>query len=411
MENTFRRRLLILILGLLTALSPFAIDLYLTSFPAIAKDLGATVPEVSLSLSAYFVGLSLGQLIYGPLLDRFGRKKPLYAGLVIFVLASVGCAYARSIEALLAFRALQALGGCAANVATLAIVRDLFSTRESARVLSLLVLILGVSPLLAPSLGGQLAARMGWPSVFFALAVIAVLLLLASIFLLRESHAGDTRVRLNAGAVVRGYVSVLREPQFFTYVLSGSVAFSGLFAYLAGSPILFMEIYGVSADGYGTIFALIAAGLIGASQVNVLLLRRYRNESIFRAALLCQVATGVALLAGTYFDLLGLPGTVGLFFLTLSCLGLMNPNASALALAPFSENAGSAAALLGFLQMGTGAIASMGVGLFGLARALPIVAIVSATSMVALLILLVGQRMIVREVEVPEGAAPGLGGH
>ncbi len=202
---------LILILGSMTALSPFAIDMYLPAFQAIAVDFHSTIAQISLSLSSYFVGLSGGQLFYGPLLDRFGRKRPLYAGLLIFVVSSLFCLFSQSTESLVAWRFVQAIGGCAAGVASMAMVRDLFPVKESAKIYSLLILILGVSPLLAPTIGGFLTVSFGWQSIFVVLAAMAVLLILAIKFFLKESHTPDPSVSLRVGPIGSNFLNILKK--------------------------------------------------------------------------------------------------------------------------------------------------------------------------------------------------------
>lgn len=385
---------LILTLGALTALSPFSIDMYLPAFPQIAEDLGTTTAKVSLSLSSYFIGLSLGQLVYGPLLDRFGRKPPLYVGLIIYILASLGCMSVQSNESLILLRVAQALGGCAASVATMSMIRDLFSVREGAKVFSLLILVLGVSPLLAPTVGGLVTKVYGWHSVFMILAAIGTLLLLTVKFYLPESHKADPTVSLRPGPIFKNFIEILKEPQFYTYVFTGAVAFSGLFVYLAGSPIIFMEVFQVSGQVYSWIFAGISVGFIGMSQVNVILLRKHKNSDILRRALIVQTMIGLSLAGGTYLGLYGLPIVVGHLFLFLACFGLINPNAASMALAPFAKNAGSAAALMGFLQMGVGAAASMGVGVLGIQQIWPIALILFGTTFAAFMILIFGGRHI-----------------
>jgi DHA1 family bicyclomycin/chloramphenicol resistance-like MFS transporter len=365
--------------------------MYLPALPQIAKDFGTTVAQVSLSLSSYFIGLSFGQLFYGPLLDRYGRKKPLFVGLFIYILASLGCLLSHSSDSLVAWRFVQAIGGCAAGVASMAMVRDLFTTQESGQVFSLLILVLGVSPLLAPTTGGYLATAFGWQAVFMLLALIALLLFAAIWFLLPETHEADHSVSLAVMPNLRGFAEIMKNPSFSTYVLAGAIAFSGLFVYLPGSTVIFMGNFGVSGKTFGWIFATIAAGFVGTSQVNVLLLKRFTSEQILLAAFIGQVAISAAALLGCYFDVLGLGGTVFMLFLFLSCFGLTNPNAFALALAPFSKNAGRASALMGFLQMGIGALASMTVGIFGLHETLHIIAIMAACSVGAFLILLYGR--------------------
>ena len=222
--------------------------------------------------------------------------------------------------------------------------------------------------------------------------------------ILPESHKPDESVSLKVRPIFRGFRLIFQEPQFYTYVLSGAVAFSGLFAYLAGSPVIFMKVFAVSAQTYGWMFAIIAAGLIGASQVNVLLLKRFTNEQILQTAYVSQAATGLLFLVGTFFGWYGITSTVILLFVFLSCLGFTNPNSAALALAPFAKNAGRAAALMGFLQMSIGAITSTAVGLFDVQEVLPVAMIMSATSSLALGILWFGRRRLVSSPSVTESA-------
>ncbi len=398
---------LILILGTLTALGPFSIDMYLPGFPAIALDLHTTVARVALSLSSFFVGISAGQLLYGPLLDRFGRKPPLFLGLVLYVVASVGCLAVHSIEALIVLRFVQAIGSCAAAVASVAMVRDLFPVKDSAQVFALLILVVGVSPMVAPTLGGYVAAAFGWRAVFVALGGLGTLLLLATAWWLPVNYVPDTTLSLKPRAILTNFWAVLREPQFTTYALTGAVSFSGLFAYVSGSPLVFMDIFHVEGKVYGWIFAFLSIGLIGASQVNSRLLRFYQSEQIVLVALGCQVLTTLALLGLTSAGVLGLGGTVALLFLFLSCLGFTSPNTSALSLAPFTRNAGSASALMGAIQMGMGALASVGVSLFNSHTAIPMAVIMAATSLLALLMLLAGRQRIGPLLAAPAGATGG----
>ncbi|UOR04053.1 multidrug effflux MFS transporter [Hymenobacter aerilatus] len=397
---------LILILGALTALGPFSIDMYLPGFPAIAQDLHTSVSQVALSLSSFFIGISAGQLLYGPLLDRFGRKKPLYFGLALYVVASLSCLAVHRIETLIALRFIQAIGSCSAAVASVAMVRDLFPVKENAKVFALLMLVLSVSPLLAPTLGGYVTAAYGWQAVFLALGVLGGLLLLASFLWLPNGYTPDTTLSLRPRPILTNFWTVLREPQFATYALTGAVSFSGLFAYVSGSPLVFMDLYHVEGKVYGWIFAFLSIGLIGASQVNSLLLRRYQSEQIVLVALSCQLLTTVVLLGLTSAGVLGLGGMVALLFVFLSCLGFTSPNTSALSLAPFTRHAGSAAALMGALQMGAGALASLGVSLFDARSAVPMVALMAGASLLALLLLLVGRQRVTHLV----AAAPGVGG-
>jgi len=366
--------------------------MYLPGFPTIAAKLHTTVDRVAYSLSSFFIGICIGQLLCGPLLDRFGRKKPLLTGLVLYILASIGCSLSNSVEALILFRFLQALGGCVGMIAPTAIVRDLFPVNENAKVFSLLILILGVSPILAPTVGSYVVATVGWQWVFVVLAVVTLLILLAVVRWLPESKGADAAFSLRPRSILQGFANVLKESQFTTYALAGSIASAGLFAYLAGSPFVFMQLYGVSEQQYGWIFALIAAGLIGSSQLNNLVLRRYDSAQILRVVLFSQSLIGLLLIAGIATGVLGLASTIGLIFLFLSCQGFTFPNGAALAMAPFTKGAGSASALMGAFQMAFGAIASALVGMFFNGTAVPMAAIMAVCCVAGFGILHFGAR-------------------
>ena len=386
--------LLILILGTLSAISPFSIDMYLPGFPAIAKDLNTTVAKVQLSLSSYFIGISIGQLFYGPLLDRFGRKQPLYFGLALYLLASIGCALAISVESLIVFRFLQALGGCVGLVASRAMIRDIFPVSEIAKVFSLLMLVIGVSPLLAPTLGGYVTVAFGWHYIFIILALMSALILAGVHYVLPESREPDKSILLKPRPIVKNFLTVLKTPQFYTYTFTGAIAASGLYAYIAGSPYVFMEIYKVSAEHYGWIFALIAVGIIGSSQLNTILLRRFKSEQIIVGALICQSITGLFLVTGAYFGFTGLGSTIFLIFIFLCCQGFSFPNSSALALTPFIRNAGSASALLGSFQMALGAVATVMVSVLSNHTALPMTGVMAFCAICSLSVLLIGRRIM-----------------
>ena len=386
--------LLILILGTLSAISPFSIDMYLPGFPAIAKDLNTTVAKVQLSLSSYFIGISIGQLFYGPLLDRFGRKQPLYFGLALYLLASIGCALAISVESLIVFRFLQALGGCVGLVASRAMIRDIFPVSEIAKVFSLLMLVIGVSPLLAPTLGGYVTVAFGWHYIFIILALMSALILAGVHYVLPESREPDKSILLKPKPILKNFLTVLKTPQFYTYTFTGAIAASGLYAYIAGSPYVFMEIYKVSAEHYGWIFALIAVGIIGSSQLNTILLRRFKSEQIIVGALICQSITGLFLVTGAYFGFTGLGSTIFLIFIFLCCQGFSFPNSSALALTPFIRNAGSASALLGSFQMALGAVATVMVSVLSNHTALPMTGVMAFCAICSLSVLLIGRRIM-----------------
>jgi len=385
---------LILILGTLTALSPFSIDMYLPGFPAIAKDLHTTTEEVARSLSSFFIGLAFGQLLYGPLMDRYGRKRPLYFGLVLYIVVSIGCFSAKSIDMLIALRAVQALGSCAAGVAAMAMVRDIFPVKDNAKVFSLLILVLGASPMIAPTVGSYLTAAWGWQSVFIMLMSIAILILIAVIFSLPESYKPDKTYSLKPLPIITSFLGVIKVPEFYTYAITTSLAFAGLFAYVAASPTVFMEFFHVSGKTYGWIFASLSIGFVGSSQLNSVLLQYFRSERIVVWALSMQVVAALIFLAGSYYNWFGLYGTISLIFIVLCGVGLTNPNASALSLAPFERNAGTASSLMGAMQLGIGSVSSYCVSLFSKPSTLPMSLLMAVSSVIALIVLLTGRRFI-----------------
>jgi len=408
MPQSHNRHLIIFILGALSTISPFAIDMYLPAFPQIAADLHTSTARVSLSLSSYFGGMAAAQLFYGPLLDRFGRKLPLYAGLIIFIAASLLCLCSQTVEWLIALRFVQAVGGCAAQVAAMAMVRDFFHADETAKIISLLILVISASPLLAPSIGVFVAVHFGWQWVFIILSLFVVLMLVISRRVLPEGHKPDRSVSLRIRPILQNYAAVLREPQFITYALSGAFAFSGLLVYVSSSPIIFMEVFHVSARQFGGIFAGLAVGFIGSNQINVFLLRKFSSEQIFRATLLVECPVATLLLVGTIYGWFGLPATLVLLFVSLSSLGLAFPNAAALALVPFDRNIGSASAMLGFLQIGVSGLASASIGITNSHTMMPVALVLAATSWIGFAILLIGKRNLPRLRYVEEKDANPL---
>jgi DHA1 family bicyclomycin/chloramphenicol resistance-like MFS transporter len=401
------RTLIILILGSLSTISPFAIDMYLPSFPEISAALHTTTATVSLSVSSYFAGLAVAQVIYGPLLDRFGRKRPMYIGLSVFAIASLLCLGTRRVEWLVAMRFIQALGGCSAQVASMAMVRDFFPVRETAKIISLLILILGVSPLLAPTVGGFVSVHFGWQWVFILLAIVAVLNIAVCYWYLPAGHTPDRTVSLRPLPILGNFAAVLKDIQFSTFALSGAFAFSGLLVYVAGSPIIFEEQFQLTPRQFGIVFAALAVGFIGSNQINVLLLRKFTGVQIYCASLLVVCPTALLFLLGTSRDWFGLGATLVLLFISLSTLGLAYPNAAALALSSIDHNIGSASAMLGFIQIGVSGLASASIGVFNSKGLLPVVLVLAVTSWVGLGIFALGIRLIpkLRFVE-EEGATP-----
>ena len=384
---------IVLVLGALCTISPFSIDMYLPGFPAMAKDLDTSIANVQLSLTAYLVGIAIGQLFYGPLLDKYGRKKPLYVGLGIYVLASIGCAMSGTVENLIIMRFLQAVGGCAGMVAAQAMVRDIFPVTKTAQVLALLTLVIAVSPMIAPTLGGFVTAYYHWHWVFIVLAFLTVIIWIAVIWVLPEGADPDKLVSLKPNQVWKNYIQVLQNRQFLVYMSVGGLAGAAPFAYIAGSSDVFMNIYGVSEAQYGWIFAILAFAMIGSTQLNHLLLKRFTSQQIINFSMHYQVLVGIILVCGIYFQWLGLGMLLVLMFVFLTAHGLNGPNTAALSLAPFSRNAGSASAILGSMRMAFGGLASAGVSFFHDGTSLPMVVGMAACAVAGFLVLKLDQNI------------------
>lgn len=382
--------LTLVILGLLSAIGPFSIDMYLPGFESIAESLQTTVSHIQLSLTSFFIGIASGQLIFGPLLDRFGRKMPLVVGLVIYVVASLSCALTNSADHLIAYRFIQALGSCGGMVASRAMVRDFYGPTESAKIFSLLMLVIGISPIVAPTVGSFVIGHWDWHGIFLVLAGMTTCILLAVLFFLPESQGANSSISLLPRPIIQSYWQVFKTRQFFTYAFAGGLASSGLYAYLAGSPYIMITLYGLDEKEYGLVFALIASALITASQLNRYLLRYHRSEVVAKIALIVQSSVGLVLVICCLTEIVNLFTLIALIFLFLGSQGFVFPNTSALALAPFSKLAGSASALLGGLQMAIGAISSGLVSYLHNGTTGPMALVMAGCASLSLFILLAG---------------------
>ena len=377
---------LILILGLMSAIGPLSIDMYLPAFPTIAKGLNTSIETVTLSLSSFFIGISIGQLIYGPLLERYGRKIPLYFGLGLYAISAFACATAVSVEMLILFRFFQALGGCVGMVASRAMVRDLFDVKDNAKVFSTLMLVIAVSPIIAPTLGGFITGYFGWRYIFVMLIIVIAMILAGIYFLLPDSKGPDVNYSLKPAAILSGFGSILKNPQFILYTFSGAVASAGLYAFISGSPFVFINFFKVSQQHYGWMFGVVASGLIGSSQLNSVLLKKYNSDQIIKVALYFQSSVSIVLVSSGLLGIATVLSTVILVFLFLCCQGFIFPNASALSMAPFGHNAGNASALMGFIQMSVGALMSAMVSVFHNSTILPMTGVMAFCSISASLI-------------------------
>lgn len=369
MENKEHLRI-IYILGFLTAIGPFSIDAYIPGFPSIASDLATDIEHVTLSLTSYFIGISLGQLFYGPVLDRFGRKKPLLTGLIIYMVAAVGCAFAPSIYLLIGFRFLLAIGGCVGMVASRAVVRDIFSPHDTAKVFSMMMLVMGVAPIIAPILGGFIVASAGWRYIFLLLLIVSASITFVIKRFLPETKESDISVSFHPVKLIEGYFSLFRSRTFLVYSVASGAASAALFSYISDSSFIFIQLFGIPEAYFGWIYALNAMALISASQFNRLWLSRRTSRQVTIVTIVLQFAASLLLVISVVMNASYIL-IMALIFIYLFWLGFLNPNTTALALEPFKKNAGTASAMLGSMQMIFGAAASAFVSIFHNGTALP----------------------------------------
>lgn len=374
---------LTLILGALAAFAPMSIDMYLPGLPALARAFDTGVGAVQLTLSAFFAGLVCGQIFYGPLADRYGRRRPLAAGIALYVLASAGCALAPDLPALIALRFVQALGGCAGLVISRTMVRDLFDAQESARMFSLIMLVMGAAPILAPLAGGVLLVNFGWQSIFWALALFGLLVLAACAAWMPETQR-TRAASLGVAESSRAYAGMLADRRFLGYALAGGFAQAGMFAYITGSPSVFIDLNGVPPEHYGWLFGGNAFGLIAASQLNRRLLIGHPARDVLVRANQVNTGFGVLLLLSALTGAGGFAGLLVPLFGYVASLGFIGPNATALALSHQGQRAGSAAALLGTLQFALAALASAALGIVQQASAVPMALAIAVCGALAL---------------------------
>jgi DHA1 family bicyclomycin/chloramphenicol resistance-like MFS transporter len=368
----------LILMGALTAIGPFSIDLYLPAFPAIAAGLRVSQGDVERTMAAYLIGLSAAQIFYGPLADRYGRKPPLLVGLSLYVVASLGCALAVDIQSLTWWRAIQALGGAAGIVIPRAVIRDHYETQEAARAMSLLLLIMGLAPILAPLIGGQLLLLTGWRGIFGLMLAAGVALMAAMLFIMKESLPAERVIRLSWRSIAGNYWGLLRHRGFMAHSLAGGLGQAGMFAYIVGSPRVFIELYGVDPQHYGLLFGLNAAGLIAGAQVSARLLRRHPPQTLQRRALVTLALASLAAVGLTLAGWMTLPLLMACLIGYMVSQGFVNPNSAALALAEQGRRLGAASALLGTLQLSCGAFAGLCVSLWQSDTPLPLTAVLAA---------------------------------
>ena len=373
----------VLVLGALIAIGPLTIDTYLPALPSITRDLAASESAVQGTLTGILLGMGLGQLLVGPLADAVGRRRPLIAGLALHIAASVFCAFAPTIELLTVGRAIQGLGNAAVAVVSMAMVRDLFVGSGAATMLSRLMLVMGLAPVLAPTLGGFVLQLTSWRGVFVILAVAGVLMVTLASLALRETLPRDRRRPLALGPILRTYGTLLRDRTFVGLVLISGLMFATLFSYIGGSSFVLQDIYGLSITQFGLAFGLNSLGFLTGSQVNPFLLKRFEQRHLVRAGVSIGATASLLLLASAATGFGGLTLVlVPLWFLLFAC-GLTLPNTPALALTRHGEAAGTAAALLGASQFVIGGAAAPLIGAMGSSSAVPMALVMAVTACLA----------------------------
>ncbi|WP_084727274.1 multidrug effflux MFS transporter [Rhodococcoides yunnanense] len=384
---------LVLILGALTALGPLTVSLYLPALPTIGSELGVTVASVQLTLTGMLLGLALGQLIIGPYSDIRGRRRPIIVGTTIHIAASVLCVFATTVPLLTAFRVVQGFGAAAAGVVAMAVVRDLYVGRSAAVMLSRIILVIGVAPIIAPSVGGLLLTVMPWRGVFLVLACLGLVAVLIAVLAMPETLPVHSRRPAGIRAVFGSYRTLLADRSFALYVVVGGIVRIVQWGYIAGSAFVVQVQFGSSIAVFGAIFALGAVVITVASQVNVLLLGRWAPLQVTIGALTGAVVSGVVFVTMAATDTGGLWGFEIPLLFVLACVGLATPNVPALALTRHGESAGSASALLGFAQFAAAAVAAPLVGVLG-ADSVAVSTVMVSGSVLALGLLVAGARRL-----------------
>jgi DHA1 family bicyclomycin/chloramphenicol resistance-like MFS transporter len=392
---------LTLVLGAIMALGPLALDMYLPALPMLQVEFDASPARVQHTVSAYLFGMAIGQLAMGPLTDRFGRKPPLLGGLGLFVVASVGCALARNIESFVLLRLAQALGGSSIMVVVRAVIRDRFDAIQSARVLSLMMLVMGAAPILAPLAGGWLLVAASWHWIFWLLGAYALFCIAMALFYLDESHPAHARTASIGGALA-GMLPLARNRLFLGPALVFMFSFGAFFAYLAAAPFAFIQHFGIPAERFGVYFGANAFGFILVSQLNRRLVSGRGPRTVLGWGVRILAAAAALLMACALTGLGGFTAVFLLLFFMVASLGLIASNVSAVAMAPFGDRAGGAASLLGFSQAMTGVAASAALGAIHAPGAIPMASVIAVCAAVSL----ISYFSLVRSDRTPPASPP-----
>lgn len=388
-RQTNSRLRLVLLIGSIAALGPFATDMYLPGFPSIAKDLQTNETYVSYTLTSYFIGISLGQLFYGPILDKFGRKKPLLLGLLLFLVSSLVCAISPNVEVLIGGRFVQAIAASVGMVAGNAIIRDQFETKEVAKILSSVLLVMGVAPVIAPTLGSLFVEEFSWRYIFYFLAATSGVIIVSLYAFLKETHGYQEDMEFRLLPIFENYRKAMNNTQFFRYTLGGSMSMSIMFAYVSSISFILISLYKMSKIEFGIVFAVNAAGFIGGSQINRVLINKFQLHQLTRNMAAIQLLVGSVFLVFAYNYNVPLWLFLGYVWVILFLLGFINPNTAAMALEPFDENVGVASALYGSIRMCVAAAVTGLIGVFYDQTLMPLVIFIFGLSLLAFVLLLI----------------------
>ncbi len=384
MTNSFARNALVL--GLLAAIGPFAIDMYLPALPTIAENLHASTAGVQMTLMAFFVGFGITQIIYGPVSDMIGRKPPLYFGLAVFILGAIGCGFAPSIEWLIGLRFIQGIGAASVMVIPRAVIRDLHTGVEATRLMSLVMLVFSVSPILAPLTGSALIVPFGWRAVFVAVTIAALLGMVLIFFVLPETRPPAERISSDMRTVLSSYWLLLRDRHFLGVTFIGALGMSSFFTFLASSSFIYIDHFGLTPTLYSLAFSVNAIGFIGASQFAAYLGERFGMGRVILGAVIGYAGMAAALFLIVFSGFDSLPVLIAMLFLTFAFLGLVIPSSMVLSLERHGPIAGMASALGGTLQMATGALMIVVASIFFNGTALPMVTIIALCAAGALVL-------------------------
>lgn len=375
-KSLAEKALLIFILAFMSSIAPLSTDMYLPALPNVSKSFGVDDFFAELSLASFFIAFAFGQLIYGPLSDVFGRKKPLYIGLLLFITSSIGCVLVDSIYVFIALRFFEALGGCAGVVIARAIVNDRFALKDAASIFALMMMVSSIAPMLAPTLGSMLLKFFTWQKIFLVLFLLGIALFLLIIFALKESAPNLEKARFSHKETIKHYKIILSDKVFMSFVLSGALAMGAMFAYITGSSFVFIKVFELEESVYSAIFAINALGLMTCSMINARLVRSFSPFLILRCAFLAMaffalVLLGVGVSLGGALGLDFIPKGLQIIifevslFVTMSMLGFLLPNLTTLAMARFKEYSGTASAILGMVQFAIAGLVSFAVGAIG----------------------------------------------